>query len=394
MRIAKVVSLSLSATLLAGMVGITGCGTRTDNNNMRSQGVRNNTQGNYDVNSLRDGNRNFTRSLGNGQSERINSLKYSPALSNKVSQLREVQSAHVVVTDRDAYVAVTLHGNQHGRAIGPGRGMTTNYGATGYGTTNVLDGNTRGAVNYGTAGNMMGYGTRNGTGIGTGYGTSYGTTGYGTTSRTPSYGTTGNGTTSRNPNGLIDGTRTDDGLGRGLMGRSGVAGSLFDTATRGNRGTTGMNGGTDGIGMKSTRHRNTTNVDGTGNGSVVGLGTGTGAGLVDNVPQSVKDEISKAVKKTAPHIRNVHVSGHQEFVTHVSNYATQSRTGATLQGYVGDFEHLVNRIFPGRAGTMTGPNGYRNTGGGTGSTGTGTGMSGTTGTGTGSGAGFSGGVTR
>ncbi|MNJ61676.1 Lipoprotein YhcN precursor [compost metagenome] len=169
------------------------------------------------------------------------------------------------------------------------------------------------------------------------------------------------------------------------MGRSGVAGSLFDTGTRSNTGVRGMNGGTDGmIGMKSTRHRNTTHVDGTGNGAVLGLGTGTGAAVVDNVPQKVKDEISKAVKKTAPHIRNVHVSGHQEFVTHVSNYATHSRSGATLQGYVTDFEALVNRIFPGRAGTMTGPSGYRNTTDGVGTQKTTDGISG----------GFSGGVTR
>lgn len=353
MRIAKVVSLSLSATLIAGMVGVTGCGTRTDNNNMRSQGVRNNNQGNYDVNSLREGNRNFTRSLGNGQSERINSLKYSPALSNKVSQLRGVQSAHVVVTDRDAYVAVTLHGNQNGRSIGQGRGMTSNYGAMGNRTTNVVGNN--GAANYGRTPGAL----------------NSGTTGYGMRS---------NG---------------DDGIGQGIMGRSGVAGSLFDTATRGNRGANGMNGGADGmIGTNNTRQRNTTAINGTTGNGFLGLGTGTGAATVDNVPQSVKDQISKAVKKTAPHIRNVHVSGHQEFVTHVSNYATQSRGGATLQGYVGDFEQLVNRIFPGRAGTMTGPNGYRNTGGGVGTTGTGTGMPGTTGTGTGSGTGFSGGVTR
>lgn len=377
MRIAKVVSLSLSATLIAGLVGVTGCGTRTDNNNIRTQSLRNNNQRNYDVNSLRDGDRNFTRSLGNGQSERINSLKYSPALTNKVSQLREVQSAHVVVTDRDAYVAVTLHGNQNGR------GTAANYGAAGLGTTNGLNARTPGTVNYGTTGYQTGYGN--------GVGTGYGTTGTGTRAGdgVTGLGTTGTGT------GANVGTRADDGLGRGLMGRSGVAGSLFDTTTRGNRGVTGMNGGADGmLGMKSTRNRGTTTIDGTGNGTARGLGTGNGTAVGDNVPQSVKDKISKTIKKTAPHIRNVHVSGDQEFVTHVGNYATQSRTGATLQGYVRDFETLVNRIFPGRAGTMTGPNGYRNTGGGVGTTGTGTGMSGTTGTGTGSGTGFSGGVTR
>lgn len=384
MRIAKVVSLSLSATLIAGLVGVTGCGPRTDNN-MRSQSLRNVNQRNYNVNSLRDGNRNLTRNLGDGQSERINSLKYSPALSNKVSQLSEVQSAHVVVTDRDAYVAVTLHDQRHGRSVGQGRGMTSNYGTTSHGATNIMNtpsglanyGRTPGTVNYGTTG----YGTAN---YGTGYGTGYGS-GFDMGSGAMNPGTYGN---NYGPRGT-----GNDGLGRGIMGRSGVAGSLFDT-TRGNRGMTGT-GRTDGLGM-TTRNRNANVVDGTGNGSVVGLGTGTGAALVDNVPQTVKDKISAAVKKTAPHIRNVHVSGHQEFVNHVSNYATHSRGGATLQGYVTDFEQLVNRIFPGRAGTMTGPSGYRNTNvpRSTGTTGTGTGISGTTGTGTGAGTGFSGGVTR
>ncbi|GAA0133344.1 hypothetical protein YSY43_01840 [Paenibacillus sp. YSY-4.3] len=412
MRIAKVVSLSLSATLIAGMVGLTGCGTRTDNTNLRTQNVRNKNYRNYDVNSLRPGDRNFTRSLGNGQSERINSLKYSPALSNKVAQLREVQSAHVVVTDRDAYVAVTLHGQGHQgtRASGmhPGTNYgtttrygnqgTTNYGMTSTGTTGL--GRTPGAFPNGTAGfgtgTGYGYGTRTGTGLGNGtlgYGTGTGTglgTGYGTGTGTGTG--TGMGAGTGLGTGYGTGYGTNDGLGGGLMGRSGVAGSLFDTTTRGNRGMTGLSRGTDGmLGMKGTRHR--TNVDGVGTAPVRGLGTGTGA-VVDNVPQSVKDHISSIVKKTAPHIRNVHVSGDPEFMTHVSNYATQHRTGATLQGRVRDFEHLVNRIFPGRAGTMTGPSGYRNTGGGVGTTGTGTGMSGTTGTGTGSGAGFSGGVTR
>ncbi|RCX19788.1 YhcN/YlaJ family sporulation lipoprotein [Fontibacillus phaseoli] len=320
MRVAKFVSLSLSAAMIAGMVGMTGCGARTDNNNVRTQSLRNNDGRNYDVNSLPQGNRMFSRSAGNGQSERITSLKYSPALSNKVAGLSDVQAAHVVVTDRDAYVALTLHGaNAQSRMSEMSTGTTTNRGTTNYGGP---------------------------------YGADYGTRGAG-----------------------------DNGLARGLTGRSGTAGSLFDM-NRGNgpangrntgnglmgndmglRGFNGDNGrrgiGTDmGAGLSGTA-----TAPGsprmTGTGTFNGLGNGTGAGSVtDNVPQRVKDQVSDVVKKTAPHIRNVYVSGNSDFVSQVGNYATQSRGGATLNGFIADFQNMIQRIFPARAGTMPGPNGY------------------------------------
>lgn len=355
MRGAKIVSLSLSAALIAGMVGITGCGNRTDNNNVRTQGLRQQNR-NYDVNSLPEGNRIFSRSAGSGHNQRITSLRYSPALSNKVAQLRDVQTAHVVVTDRDAYVALTMHGaNNAGGLGGNMSGMST-------GMSTGIGGN-RGTANMGGP-----------------YGADYGTRGAG-----------------------------DNGLALGLTGRSGTAGSLFDMTrgsgltgrntgtgmygTNGNMGLNDMNGagtpgtvGTGGYGTRGTSGLNgmgTTGTGGTGRmsglgtgtsgtGGVNGLGTGTGtfnglgngtvAGHVtDNVPQHVKDQVSHIVKKTAPHIRNVHVSGNPDFVTHVGNYATQSRgggTGETLRGHIADFENMINRIFPGRTGTMTGPNGY------------------------------------
>ncbi|WP_334075749.1 MULTISPECIES: YhcN/YlaJ family sporulation lipoprotein [Paenibacillus] len=338
MRGAKIVSLSLSAAMIAGMVGITGCGNRTDNNNVRTQGLRQQNARNFDVNSLPEGNRNFSRSAGNGQSERIKSLRYSPALSNKVAQLRDVQTAHVVVTDRDAYVALTMHGASNAGGLGGNMtGMST-------GMSTGIGGN-RGTANMGGP-----------------YGADYGTRGAG-----------------------------DNGLALGLTGRSGTAGSLFDM-TRGNglmdgttgtgmRGTNGnmglndMNGagtpgtaGTGGYGSMgmggygSGAGRMSGFGTGTGTGTFNGLGNGTEAGQVtDNVPQRLKDKISETVKRTAPHIRNVYVSGNSDFVTQVGNYATQSRdggTGDTLRGYIADFENMINRIFPGRAGTMTGPNGY------------------------------------
>lgn len=269
MRMKKMIQLSLSAALITGMVGLTGCGTRADNNNVRTQSLRNN-EGRNDVNSIPQGNRLFSRSAGNGQSQRITSLKYSPALSNKVAGLRDIQTAHVVVTDQDAYVALTLHG----------------------------EGN-----HAGTGSRISGLSTGTSTGMSTGM------------SRGTSMGS----------------TNVDDGLAHGLTGRSGTAGSLFD-----------MNGNS-----------------GMGTDTMNGLGNGTEAGRVtDNVTQQVKDQVSDVIKKTAPHIRNVYVSEDSDFVSQVGNYATQSRGGATLNDFMADFENMIQRVFPARAGTMTGPNGY------------------------------------
>lgn len=367
MRMKKMIHLSLSAALIAGMVGITACGNGTDNNNVRTQSVRNNDGRNYDVNSLPQGNRNFSRSAGSGQNQRIRSLTYSPSLSNKVAGLRDVRSAHVVVTDRDAYVALTLHD-------GAGTGRTGTMGTRGTtGTTSRMSGMSTGM------GNMTGT-----TNYGGPYGAGYGTRGAG-----------------------------DDGLARGLTGRSGVMGNLFGLGRGGMNGgnTTGGNGagygmggygttgngyGTSGLdygtdsGAGTMRGMGTGTMRGMGTGTMNGLGNGTTAGRVtDNVPQRVKDDVARIVKRSAPHIRNVYVSGDNDFVNQVGNYATQSRGGATLQGFIADFENMIQRVFPARTGTMTGPYGYAPT--------TPNGVNNTTGGAGGAGfttGGYSGGVTR
>lgn len=280
MHVKKMVHLSLSAALIAGMVGLTACGTRTDNNNVKTQSLRNHNGRNVDVNSLPQGNRLFSRSAGNGQSERITSLKYSPALSNKVAGLSDIQTAHVVVTDRDAYVAVTLHG-------------TNNNPGTGSGISEMSTGRSTGINNHRGMTNSSGS--------------------YGANSETRGSG--GNG-----------------GLARGLTGRSGTAGSLFDI----NRGDGGM-----------------------GTGTFNGIENGTEAGRVtDNVTQQVKDQVTDVIKKTAPNIRNVYVSNDSDFVSRVGSYATESRGGSALQDMISDFQTMIDRVFPSRAGTMTGPNGY------------------------------------
>ncbi|WMT40184.1 hypothetical protein RE628_23360 [Paenibacillus sp. D2_2] len=273
MRGYKIVSLSLSAALIAGMVSITGCGTTTKNNNVRTQSLRQ-TEHRYDVNSIKPGNRMFTRSAGHGTTHRIHSLKSSPILSNKISGLSDVQTAHVLVSDRDAYVALTLH-NPHG--VNHSSGIS----AKGMGTTPLNPS-----------------GVMRGTGTGLNNGTNYGTRGYGAYGMNGIYGT--NGLHGVNTDGLNGPHRNGTGWGRtySTPGTDGMAGTYGTNnfMTNGTRGT-------HGIRTNSVRPFGTS-----------GTGTGTGA-VRDYVPQHVKDEITKKIKKTAPHIQNVYISSDPDFVT-------------------------------------------------------------------------------
>lgn len=291
MRGAKVVRLSLSAALLAGTVGLTACGNGTGNNNVKTQSLRNN-DGRYNVNSLPQ-NRMFTRNT-NGQHNKINSMRYSAALSNRVAQLKEVQAAHVVVTDRDAYVAITRHGNQNGMTT-HGAGMTTR-GMTTRGMTTRSNGLV--SPNHGTIANGVTHpGTTNVSGP---YGANYGTRGI-----------------------------ADNGLAGSSAGIVGPVGNNMGTRYT-TRGTTTTGTGT----------------------------TGTTGRVTDRVPQKLKDSITHTVKKSAPHIRNVYVSEDADFVTEMGSYGTKSRSGTPLHNLTADFQTLIDRVFPGRTGTMTGPNGY------------------------------------
>lgn len=306
LRGAKLVRLTLSAALIAGMVSVTGCGTTRDNNAMNTKSLRNHTTRNYNVNSLQP-----RTNLHNAQNRKMSTMKHDATLSNKVAQLADVQTAHVIVTDRDAYVAVTLHnqkgGNTNISKLGTLSNGSRNVGSPNGATTGIMSPNRN--TTYGT--NMN-------------YGTGYGTNNYGT----------GVGTNGMNNYGTGGGVRTE---GMNGFGSSAYSTNNYGTMYRPDRGTNygayGTSTGTD---------RNLNNV----------------GGAVDNVPQKVKDEISRIIKKTDTKIQNVHVSNHPEFVSNVGGYVTQSRGGTMLNNAVGDFEKMVERIFPSRTGTMTGPNGY------------------------------------
>ncbi|WP_068620028.1 YhcN/YlaJ family sporulation lipoprotein [Paenibacillus tuaregi] len=429
MRGAKVVSLTLSAALLASMVGITGCG-KNNTNNFRTQNANNGNR--YDLNAR--------------QNTRVMGLKYSPQLSNKVSHLSQIRTAQVLVTDRDAYVAVTLHG-PHGtsgtgyraKSVAPGaagtrtggdglghgigrsgvagslmdaaRGGTygTNgtggtrtygtYGADGRGAGTNLGTGYYGGMNGGISGNSYysyggGTGTRSSAGTGYGHGTGIG-----------NYGTAGTGMNgnimSSTGTGAANGTGNGTGMSTTHPGYTG-AHNYSTNSLRGTDGSFGLSGGygsygtygpytpygtgMNGYGTYGTNSTNATNGYGT-YGTAGSYGT-NGTGALDNIPQSLKDQITAKVKASAPHIQNVHISGHPEFVSRVSSYATQSKGGKLLTGVESEFSSLIQRIFPARTGTMTGPSGYTPTPRNTNGTGTGT-MNRTN-----TSNGYSGGVTR
>ncbi|MBP2002150.1 hypothetical protein J2Z69_003207 [Paenibacillus shirakamiensis] len=384
MRGSNIFKVSLSAALLVSMVGMVGCGNGKVNT-LKTQ----NTPGNkYDIKSMK--------------SNRIMGLKYSKVLSNKVTELAQVRSGQVLVTDRDAYVAVSLHGQNTGstgygakstnsggtdtrigmKGLGHGAGRsglagtmydairggtygangtggtrtTGNYGATGTGSGTNMGTGYYGGMNGGVSGNSYysyggGTGARSNAGMGSGYGTGMGS--YGTNS-------TGSNSNIMNSTGLGNGTGSGPINGMGNSGMSGTGMSGTGSSNMGIHGSnktygTGNNSGTYGS-YSNTRGNYDTNSIRGNRGTNGSYGTNS-TGTMDYVPQALKSEIERKIKMTAPHIQNVYISAHPEFVSRVNGYATQSIGGQALQGVENDFSTLIQRIFPSRNGTMTGPSG-------------------------------------
>lgn len=349
MRGTKTVSLSLSAALLVGMVGISGC---TDNNNnngkTRTQNVRNQGEHRLNVNNAQQ-NRGMTRTnQGQGQGQGLNGLRYSPMLSDKVSNLDGLRSAHVMVTGNEAFVGVTLN-RQNMAGAGTGTGTPGIGGTTGTGTTGIGTGTT------GTGTNRMG------------------TMGTDTTGSTADYRT---GTT------LYNDRTGGQGINPGgsdyrAKGTAGGLGFTGPTGTTGMNGA-GMNGGYTGGGEMSP--------NGLGGGLGVNTDNGTtgrGRGGMNNnttttVPEQMQDKIEAVVKKANPRIQAVYISADPEFVSQMNGYSTNGQNGnrANVNNFNGndddndfgvtdmarnaadDFGDMIQRLFPTRQAPTTGPNGY------------------------------------
>ncbi|MBB6675599.1 YhcN/YlaJ family sporulation lipoprotein [Cohnella nanjingensis] len=79
----------------------------------------------------------------------------------------------------------------------------------------------------------------------------------------------------------------------------------------------------------------------------------------------VKNEVADAVKAMSPSVNNVYVSANPDLYGRMQNYATSVSEGHPIQGFVTEFNALVNRIFPESAGTHHRTNGIAGTGIGT-----------------------------
>lgn len=290
----KALSLTLSAALIASMAGLAGCGNTNDGNTTKTNNISTKNNGRIGVRNQND----------NGAGHDLTNLKYSRTLSAKVSKVKGVRDAHVFVTKNNAYVSLSLEGQQDGT-----NGRMNSMSRRGTGTNGRTDG-LYGTSGTGAAGLLRGMtGTRGTTGNNTGLGANgnYGT--YGT------YGTGGYGT---------NGYRTG---GYGVRGfDSGMNNSGMLTPSRSGYST-----------------MNTGNTDNTG--------------LMNSVPEHIRKQISSKVQKTVPSCQQVYVSADNDFYNHSSRYSTDnSLTGAgrditnavgnTVGMAASDLGSFINRLFP------------------------------------------------
>jgi len=67
----------------------------------------------------------------------------------------------------------------------------------------------------------------------------------------------------------------------------------------------------------------------------------------------MKDKIADQVKALSPTVENVYVSANPDFAGRMEGYANDVRAGHPIQGFLTEFNGLVERIFPAPSGTGT-----------------------------------------
>lgn len=297
MNASKFLRLSLSAALLTSVVGMTGCGMNAKSD-IRTQNAHNQDARGIRPYSTTDNG----RMNGVNGNHKINSMRFSSALSTQVSKLPGVRTAHVVLTDHDAYVAVRLMddntsyntrsmNNNTNRNMGTNTNMSNNmnnmnrntnsYGLNGASELNNMHGNRSNTIagDLGNAGRDLGRGIAN--------------TGRDVVNDVAD--------TGRNiGNDVAD---TGRNMGNRMMGRSG---------------------------MYNTNNTNNTNTTDT-----------------NQVPQHLREQISRTIKQSNKVVKNVYVSNDESFMNEVEGYMTNTRGGGGVIGNtMTGFERLVNRIFP------------------------------------------------
>lgn len=287
---------SITFVLAACLFGLSGCNATDNKNNINVNKVRN--QGGTILNDTNQ------------------RLRVSTRAAQNVARLNEVDQAHVIIRNNDAYVAVRLKNAVNNRT-GPNPGITGTTGTTGItGTTGTTRATGYNENNMGTTGYSGTTGTTGMTGTAsTGrFGTNAGTINYGRTGA--DIGNTG-----------ITGNRNQVMYGNGYnSGGTGTPGTIGTTGAGGPNGTTGITGvpGTTGTNPDNTR-----------------LGTTD----YSRVSSPLEQKIADRVRAADPSIHRVYVSVDPNFYTRMNAYYNDITNGRNRDGLINDFGNTVRRFF-------------------------------------------------
>ncbi|MFB3168303.1 YhcN/YlaJ family sporulation lipoprotein [Neobacillus sp. 179-C4.2 HS] len=294
----------ITFVLTSTLIGLTGCAG--DNQNAGND----NNGANLGVNNVRNDMRNNDNNGVTGRNVSNQNLRVSTRAANNVERLGEVEQAHVIIRNNDAYVAVRLNNQQ---------GTTGDRAGTGTGTTNNRGGNGN------NAGNTQNTGTGN-TGI------------TGTNTNTGNNGTTGNNTN----------------VGNGFTGNYTNSGNTGTTGPNMNTGNGAITGNNTGAGTDRITGTNTN----TGNNGTGGTGTntgntgtnmngnnGTGGTNYKEVSTRLEQRIADQVRAADKKIHNVYVSYDNDFYSQMNNYTNDIQNGRNRNGIWDDFTDTVGRFF-------------------------------------------------
>ncbi|RXZ81198.1 YhcN/YlaJ family sporulation lipoprotein [Paenibacillaceae bacterium] len=75
-------------------------------------------------------------------------------------------------------------------------------------------------------------------------------------------------------------------------------------------------------------------------------GTTSNTDRTMEVTDELKERVAKEVKRSKPSIQTVYVSANPDFIGRMDNYMQQVRMGKPIQGFITEFNAMVDRIFP------------------------------------------------
>lgn len=259
-------------------LSLTGCGT-----NDNAEGNENNANQQAQVNQVRP--RALQTDQGGDRTLRVNDRA-----EQHVERIKEVEHAHVIISNNDAYVAVRLAnntdpGNNNGQQTGTGNRQTGTMG-----TGNAGNNNQNGTGNNGNGQTFMENGTVNQNG----------------------------------DNGIID--------GKGDAG-NGQSRALGD----GNNNNTGNNGMNNG----NTNNSGKTN----GNGENNKAGTAARTNQYTSVSNAFEQKIADQVRKADNKIHRVYVSVNPDLYSTMDTYANDIRADRDRDSLYRDFNNTITNFF-------------------------------------------------